>query len=272
MAANLALVGWALASGAALASVTLLGLVTTIASFVALEKLSPYRGSWQTNGGETLRDLFYFAMNGGIDALTKLVVAFGVASFGSHDNGLPIWASLPLAILTIDFLGYWLHRWGHSGWLWKVHGVHHTPDKVNTLNNNTIHFINTAYGAFSKTVPLMLLGFAPDVIIVAAYLSTLWSFAVHANVDVDLGKLDLFFMSPVHHRLHHSTRIEEAGNFATVTTLWDRIFGTFVYAPGLAPEEIGVVDPTTFPEATAVLDNQLHPFVDRATRASAHRG
>ena len=34
-------------------------------------------------------------------------------------------------------------------------------------------------------------------------------------------------MGPAHHRLHHSTVIEEAGNFASAITLWDIAFGTY---------------------------------------------
>jgi sterol desaturase/sphingolipid hydroxylase (fatty acid hydroxylase superfamily) len=36
-------------------------------------------------------------------------------------------------------------------------------------------------------------------------------------------------MEPDGHRLHHSKVMEEAGGFASATTLWDGVFGTFVY-------------------------------------------
>ena len=98
----------------------------------------------------------------------------------------------------------------------------------------------------------------------AAFALGLQSFAVHANIDVELGWLGYLVMGPAHHRLHHSTRIEEAGNFASATTVWDHLFGSFVY--GQEPESVGVVKPESFPEPLAVLRNQLHPFVDQAQR------
>ena len=267
--ANGALLIYAIAADVALESVTLPALLASLGALFVLERWIPHRRSWNPSFKEGLRDFFYFGMNGGIDVAVKMGLAFAIAALASGGlvtwhNGLPFWPAALIAILIADFAGYWLHRWGHHGWLWKVHGVHHTPDKVNTWNNNTIHFINTVYSGLSKTLPLWLLGFAPDVIVAAAYVSTLWSFAVHANVDVDLGWFDRLVMSPVHHRLHHSTKIDEAGNFATVTTLWDRLFGTFVYEPGLEPVEVGVVEPETFPAPNAVLQNQLHPFVDQS--------
>ena len=221
LGANAALVGWAVASGASLQSVTSIGVLATIATLFVLEWAMPYEKEWHPSGREALRDFFYFGLNGAMDALVKLGVAFAVAAMGAWDNTLPFAVALPVAILIADFGGYWLHRWGHLGWLWKVHGVHHTPDKVNTWNNNTIHFLNSIYSGLAKTLPLALLGFDPAVIIVAAYVTTIQSYAVHANIDVELGWLGYLIMGPAHHRLHHSTVMEEAGNFASAITLWD---------------------------------------------------
>ena len=198
--------------------------------------------------------------------LLEVAITVAVAAVGARENSLHLAIALPLAILIADFGGYWMHRWGHLGWLWKVHGVHHAPDKVNTWNNNTIHFVNSIYGGLAKTLPLALLGFDPTVIIIAAYASTIQSYAVHANIDVDLGWLGYLIMGPVHHRLHHSTVLEEAGNFASATTVWDIAFGTFVYEPGRAPAEIGIVEPEKFPAPLDVVRNQLHPFIDQARR------
>jgi len=260
---DIGLVAWAQMSGAPLETVTLFGLLGTIAAFFVLEQLLPHRSSWQPSWKEGLRDLFYFGMNGGIDAGLKLGIAFAVAGVGVWSNGLPLWAALPIAVLVADFFGYWLHRFGHLGWLWKVHGVHHTPDKVNAWNNNTIHFINTIYGGLGKTLPLLALGFSPEAIILASFVLTIQSFAVHANVDVEVGPLGYVLMTPVHHRLHHSTKLEEAGNYASATTLWDILFGSFVYGRDLEPHTVGVTDPGTFPAPNAVVRNQVHPFVDQ---------
>ena len=266
LAASAALIAWALATGAPLEAVTTAGLLGTIVTLFVLEWRMPYEREWHPSWKEALRDFFYFGLNGGMDALVKLGVAFAVAAIGAWDNRLPVGIAIPTAILIADFGGYWLHRWGHVGWLWKVHGVHHTPDKVNAWNNNTIHFVNSIYSGLAKTLPLALLGFDPTVIIIAAYVGTIQSYAVHANIDVELGRLGYLIMGPAHHRLHHSTALEEAGNFASALTIWDIVFGTFTYEPGRAPEAVGVVKPGSFPSPMDVLRNQLHPFVDQAKK------
>ena len=263
LAANAALVAWAVASDAPLEAVTMLGLLGTLATLFILERCMPYERHWHPSLEESLRDFLYFGVNGAMDGLVKLGVAFAVAAIGAWDNSLPFGVALPAAILLADFGGYWMHRWGHHGWLWKVHGVHHTPDKVNTWNNNTIHFLNSIYSGLAKTLPLALLGFDPAVIVIAAYVTTIQSYAVHANIDVELDWLGYLIMGPAHHRLHHSTVVDEAGNFASALTLWDIVFGTFVYEPGRAPETVGVAAPETFPSPMDVARNQLHPFVDQ---------
>lgn len=270
LATNATVVTGAAAADIPLEPVTMGALLSTLGGLFVLERLMPHREAWHPSGREWLRDLAYFALNGALDAGVKTAIAFAVAAVGFWDNGLPLWLGLPLAFLVADFIGYWLHRWGHAGWLWKVHGVHHTPDKVNTWNNNTIHFFNGIYGGLGKALPLMLLGFDETAIVIASFLLTLQSFAVHANIDVTLGRLGAFVMGPEHHRLHHSTVVIEAGNFATSLTVWDRLFGTFTHAPGREPESIGVEKPGTFPIPNDILRNQLHPFIDVA-KAEAHR-
>ncbi len=262
LAANAGVIAWTIATGGSVAGITFVLLLASIALLVTLEYVMPHDRSWQPDKTEGLRDLVYFGMNGGIDALTKMGIAVAVASIGTWNNGLSFVVAVPLAILAGDFAGYWLHRWGHSGWLWRVHGVHHTPDKVNTWNNNTIHFINSIYSGLGKVLPMLALGFSPDVIIVAAYALSLQSFAVHANIDVDLGWLGYLVMGPAHHRMHHSTVVAEAGNFASATTVWDIAFGTFNYGDGrAAPAAVGVEKPETFPSPVDVVRNQLHPFI-----------
>lgn len=261
--ANGVLVAWALVVAAPLEAVTSLGLLATLAFLFLLESTMPYEREWHPSARESIRDFVYFGLNGAMDALVKLGVAFAVAAIAAWDNGLPFAIALPASILVADFGGYWFHRWGHHGWLWKVHGVHHTPEKVNVWNNNTIHFLNSFYSGVAKTLPLALLGFDPAVIVIAAYASTIQSYAVHANIDVDLGRLGYLIMGPAHHRLHHSTVVEEAGNYASVFTLWDIAFGTFVYGAGRSPAKVGVAEPKSFPSPDSVIRNQLHPFFDQ---------
>ena len=247
--------------------VTTLALIGSLVTLFVLERVYPYRADWQPARKEWIRDFSLFGMAGMVDGMTKVGIALGLGMFMTPwDNGLPLWASIPIAVVAGDFFGYWLHRWGHLGWLWKVHGVHHTPDKVNAINNATVNFFNIVYGTVAKVAPLALLGFGEEALVAAAFIGTVQSFIVHVNADLDERGYADWILTPVHHRLHHSTIVSEAGNFATLLTVWDKAFGTYVYEPGREIAEAGVDDPESFPAPMEVLRNQLHPFIDQAQR------
>ncbi|MBL4766772.1 MAG: hypothetical protein JKY94_03535 [Rhodobacteraceae bacterium] len=39
---------------------------------------------------------------------------------------------------------------------------------------------------------------------------------------------------------HHSADVNEAKNYGATLSIYDQLFGTFVYHPGIPPKEFGV--------------------------------
>lgn len=236
-------------------------LFANLASLFILEKAWVFKKEWDTNFKDFIRDFGYFGINGLLDAGVKLGIGYVAITYASPTHVLPLWASTILAILLVEFFGYWYHRLGHHvHFLWKIHSIHHVPDKVNLLNNNTANFLNIVFGTTLKLFPLMLLGFNQEAVFIATSLTTIHSFVVHINADIKGGWLNYIFLSPQHHRLHHSTVIQEAKNFATLLTFWDAIFGTFHYRAGLVPKEVGVIHPENYPKPYEVIKGFVFPF------------
>lgn len=52
-------------------------------------------------------------------------------------------------------------------------------------------------------------------------------------------------IGPETHRYHHSA--DHKVNFGAATSVWDQLFGTFLFAPA-PPERLGLADPTTYPD------------------------
>lgn len=268
----LGVAGWAIVTAQNLPLVGMLTMFASIAILIGFEYLIPFERRWLPNKGEWLRDGIYFGLNGAVDALAQIgIAAIAIVVAPYFDWGaaeLPLLVAIPLAIAIADLAGYWVHRKSHDiPWLWKVHGVHHAPTKVNTFNNNTAHFLNITFSTTAKTLPLLVLGFGPEAVFVAGLFLTVQSFAVHANADFRLGALNWLIMGPEHHRLHHSTVIAEAGNHATGLTLWDVVFGTFTWRPGRTPSGVGTVDPNEFPEPNRIIANALVPFTAKKVEA-----
>jgi sterol desaturase/sphingolipid hydroxylase (fatty acid hydroxylase superfamily) len=255
---------------ALIASLTVAGLPLELAltaafmgSLVVLgihERLLPFRADWQPNRREWLQNLGQFLPNGLLDNAGQLVALLIAMQFGAQQPLLPLVIAVPLAIVISEFFSYWIHRLGHEiPWLWKVHGIHHTPGKVNLVNTNTIHFLDMFVSSLVSALPLVLIGFSGEAIALALFFTGLQNFIVHVNADIRPGRLEQVFMGPAHHRLHHSVIVSEAQNFGTSITLWDQLFGTYV-SPEKVPLQVGIASPNDFPDAAAVMQSQLFPF------------
>lgn len=236
-------------------------LLGNIGGMFLLEKVWRFKKEWDMNWREFFRDFGYFGFNGLVDAGVKLGLGYVAISYAPPAQTLPLWLSALLAILIAEFFGYWYHRLGHfQHFLWKIHSIHHVPDKVNLLNNNTANFLNITFSGITKLLPLLLLGFSQEAVFIATSLITIHSYVVHVNADVKGGWLGAIFLTPEHHRLHHSTDLHEAQNFATLLTFWDRVFGTYVYQQNRVPIEVGVVHPEAYPRPSQVIQGFLFPF------------
>lgn len=238
-------------------------LFATLAWFGTFERCRPHRTAWQASTADLRRDGVFFGMNAVADGVAGLAVAtLSVALAGSGPaSALPLWAAVPLAALAAEFGAYWLHRAMHAGgWWWRVHAVHHRPEALNVTNNLTTHPLNVAMLKVTKMLPLLALGFSAEAVLIASLFLQLQSFATHANLRGGMGWLNYVIGTAELHRMHHSTRIDEALNFATALPLWDQLFGTYRYVAGAEPHDVGVDAPHAYPAATDIWGLLLHPL------------
>lgn len=242
-----------------------------IAILLVLERLVPFRRDWQPHRGEVARDGIYLTQGLIFGGLGQLVAGTAAVLLAGGTNDLPLWLGAPLAIVLTDLCTYGFHRFVHGNrWMWREHGIHHVVDKVNTLNTNTSHFLDILLNNIVALGPLLALGFSPEAVFIATVARAVTSYGSHANIDVRLGWLGHLVMGPEHHRLHHSADLRDAGNYATILTLWDRVFGTFTWSPGRRIARAGVVDADSFPAPRRILASALHPFRrDRGAHRSA---
>jgi len=258
---NLALWAGLRSSGLELESIFTIAFMVSLVYLGLLESLLPFRRDWRPTGTEWLLNAAAFFPNGLLDIAGRLLASLIAIRLGSLENNLAFLLAVPLAIGISEFCAYWVHRLGHRvAWLWKIHGIHHLPGKVNLVNTNTIHFLDMLGTSLASALPLVMLGFSREAIALALFITGLHNFIVHVNADIRLGKLGYLLMGPAHHRLHHSIVAEEAQNYGTTLAIWDQLFGTFIPAHDISPRGVGVIAPDSFPPVDRVLQCQLHPF------------
>lgn len=234
----------------------LVGAVGLIA--LALERVIPFQEQWN-HGADTASDLLWLgltqisvlAAEAAVWALLAITLAglFSPALWPSH---WPLLAQIGLALLLGDLLPYLYHRASHKsrGFLWRVHAIHHAPQRLYSLNFARFHPLNAFLTASLTLLPLALCGAPLEILFVAAVLHNVHAVLSHANIDVRLGPLNLIFSMAELHRWHHARDLQQAmGNYGATLLIWDWVFGTRRWpgyqvgarAVGLAESSVGSV-------------------------------
>jgi len=165
-----------------------------------------------------------------------------------------------LAVVIGDFVAYWKHRLLHTRLLWPFHAAHHSSAEVDWLSNERVHPVESAINAILQATTLVLLGFAPAAIGLAVAIRQTYSAFTHANVRLPFGRLGWLFVSPHHHRWHHSDDPAMANrNFANMLAVLDLLGGTWK-VPERQPESFGIRGEKV---AEGFVGQMVAPFVGR---------
>ncbi|MBT8142256.1 MAG: sterol desaturase family protein [Gammaproteobacteria bacterium] len=182
-------------------------------------------------------------------------VIFGFALaliFGSALETLYTWAyqhrlldlsySIPVFILCFfidDLRYYWSHRFSHTiRWCWASHIVHHSSRQFNLSTALRQPWFDVFTGLFILRLPLIFIGFHPNLVIFAASLNLFYQFFIHTEtIDKMPRWFEAVMNTPSHHRVHHGRNLRYLdANYAGTLIIWDRMFGTFV--PELKEEKV----------------------------------
>ena len=186
-------------------------------------------------------------------ALGLAVRALGLELVGRWGSALPALAglhvavALPIAIVIYDLLSYLCHHAFHRfAGLWRLHKVHHSSLRLDWLATFRAHIFEHALRHVASSAALLVLGFSPSAVGVAAATYAAWGALNHANLDLDLRTLEGVLITPRLHRLHHAEQTTER-NLGTIFSIWDRWRGTLVTDAAAGP--IGVPgERATYPQ------------------------
>lgn len=181
---------------------------------------------------------------------------------------LPPLLSVVVYWIAMDFLNYWTHRLEHAvPALWAFHSVHHTQTRLTFLSANRIHAVEQLFSGVLMIVPAFLLGVPQRLWLPLLFLQLFSETIHHARLNWSFGSMHGLVVSPVFHKIHHSTDEREYnGNYGRVLSLWDAIFGTFVRSSTTTQRQYGVAGMDVPETLTAQF---IHPFrylMSRRTR------
>lgn len=244
---------------------------------MALEGMLPYRSGWRPSRTEVLQDSTFLALVHVVLpkalAMASAFVIFEV--FDGRGWGLSSWwpkgwpvpAQTVLMVLTVDAMRYWLHRISHE-WerLWRFHAVHHSPQRLYTLNVGRFHPVDKSLQFVLDALPFIALSVQEDVLSLYFVWYAVNGFFQHSNVDVRLGWLNYVVSGPELHRWHHSRLKEESNhNYGNHLIVWDVVFGSRYLPLNREVETLGLVNRRYPGGFVAQMSAPFTPGLDKQT-------
>lgn len=211
-------------------------LLIAMPAFLLLVLFEKYWG-WR-KGQDTVRTMdMISSLSSGITNVTKdvlgltiVILAYGwmldKLALVHIQNTLIVYV---IAFFTLDFAGYWSHRWSHHvNIFWNLHIIHHSSEEFNlacALRQSISNIINPFTFLL---LPAALLGVPAQVIAIVAPLHLFAQFWYHTRHINKMGVLEKIIVTPSHHRVHHAINPEYLDkNLGQIFIFWDKLFGTF---------------------------------------------
>jgi sterol desaturase/sphingolipid hydroxylase (fatty acid hydroxylase superfamily) len=224
-----------------------------------LELCYPYDKRWAMTWRSFWSDIKFAVPNALTLYMVGILLAYFAISASANLSGpasdWPFAAQLAACLLVFEGLNYGVHRAMHElpgsfgGWLWKVHAAHHLPPRLYLVMHAVFHPINAIITrALVIVMPVWVMGYDQQVVAIFAMIMSLHGIISHFNVDMRMGWANYLFVGPELHRYHHSARPDECRNYGAVLSIFDQLFGTFVYRPGVPPQNLGVMPDCGLPD------------------------
>lgn len=183
------------------------------------------------------RNLSLAGINGAVLFFSLGLLTVVIAEFvEKNDLGLlpllpvPIALKTLIAFVVLDGWTYFWHRANHRwDFLWRFHRVHHSDAEMDVSTSARFHVGELTMAALCRLPVVILFGIGPFSLLLHEVALVAVSQFHHSRLA--LGRVDTWLsyliVTPRMHRIHHSI---DAGdmhtNFASVLSLWDRLFGT----------------------------------------------
>lgn len=147
----------------------------------------------------------------------------------------PVWVEIILAIMILDFMSqYVVHFLLHKiPFMWKFHTVHHSDTHVDVTSGTRHHPIDFIFRETFALIGVLIAGLPVSYYLMYRILTVLFTYFSHADIQLPLWLdkgISYVFISPNMHKFHHHHVMPWTDtNFGNIFSIWDRIFGTFLY-------------------------------------------
>jgi sterol desaturase/sphingolipid hydroxylase (fatty acid hydroxylase superfamily) len=232
--------------------VRLIAFACIFATMAAWEVLAPRREQklargmrWPSNIGVVVVDTILVRLVFPTTAVGLALLAEAREWGLFHALGLPMWASVPLAVIALDLAIYLQHVLFHAvPALWRLHRMHHADQEIDVTTGARFHPIEILLSMGIKLGVVAALGAPAVAVLLFEVLLNATSMFNHSNVQMPV-RLDCVLrwivVTPDMHRVHHSIIARETNsNFGFNLPWWDRLFGTYRDQPAAGHEAMTI--------------------------------
>ncbi len=206
--------------------------LATLLVFMAAERAFPV-ARWVGGLTRVLRNLAVAGCNLFIGPLIVIPITLFAASHAPlwRPEIWSGWPGLLVDLLLLDLWIYWWHRANHVvPLLWRFHAVHHLDETLDATSALRFHFGEVALSAIARAVLVLVLAIPVSSVLAFEMLIVFVTMFHHSNLRLPQGverALSLIIVTPsIHWVHHHAQRADTDSSYATVLSVWDRVFAS----------------------------------------------
>ncbi len=188
---------------------------------------------------------------GAINAIVSWLIVVPVSAVAAHwalgwrPSLLAGNAGMVFDLLVLDLWIYWWHRANHEvPFLWRFHLVHHLDEFLDATSALRFHAGEVLLSAMARAGVIYVLAIPLTSVVIFETLLAVFTMFHHSNVKLPPRLehvLSLVVVTPsIHWVHHHAVRSDTDSNYASVLSLWDKVFASRSPTSRTADMEIGV--------------------------------
>ena len=197
-------------------------------------------------------NFFYTGTTIIINLIGATLILWAVEYNSYHSAGilnklsLPLWASIILGLLILDFIGAWLVHWVEHRvkWMWKFHVIHHSDRYVDATTGLRHHPGEAVFRLLFTSLAVFVSGASFGIVMLYQTISGFFAHLTHTNIraidflDPILSKI---FVTPNFHKIHHHYILPHTDhNYGNIFSLWDHLFGTSIKVDDMGMIRYGI--------------------------------